>query len=206
MIYSADLRDALSWAIADIHTNGWAPGTGGNFSAVYQREPELLLLMAPSGVDKGMVEPDDLIVVNRLGKVLQGNGFASAETALHLAIAEEAKAGAVLHTHSVFNTLLSQHFAKTGYVEVSGYEMLKGLEGISTHEATVRIPILPNSQDMEKISVQVTALLQAQPGLYGVLLQGHGLYTWGTTLFHARRHLEILEFFFELIYRQLMIA
>lgn len=201
MLHSPDQRAALSWVIQDIHRKGWATGTGGNFSVVASRDP-LTLLMAPSGVDKGLIAPTDLIRVNAQGQVLDGNGKASAETQLHLAIVAETGAGAVLHTHSVFNTLLSVVYAPQGAVAIAGYEMLKGLEGILTHDTTVQIPVLPNSQDLEQLSQEVRPLLR-QEAPYGILLVGHGLYAWGNTLFQARRHLEILEFLFELTYRKL---
>jgi methylthioribulose-1-phosphate dehydratase len=49
----------------------------------------------------------------------------------------------------------------------------------------------------------VGVILSEKPDTYGILLAGHGLYTWGKTLFEARRHLEILEFLLELTYRKL---
>jgi methylthioribulose-1-phosphate dehydratase len=101
------LREELCEAMAAIHQRGWCDGTGGNFSCVLKREP-LLLLMAPSGVDKGRVQPQELIVVDGEGQVRLGSGRASAETLLHLAIVKETGAGAVLHTHSQAGTLLSQ--------------------------------------------------------------------------------------------------
>ena len=72
------LASALSKAMASIHQRGWCDGTGGNFSCVLERDP-LLLLMAPSGVDKGSVEPRDLIQVSAAGAVVAGKGKASAE-------------------------------------------------------------------------------------------------------------------------------
>ena len=101
------LREELCEAMAAIHQRGWCDGTGGNFSCVLKQEP-LLLLMAPSGVDKGRVRPQELIVVDGEGQVRRGSGRASAETLLHLAIVKETGAGAVLHTHSQAGTLLSQ--------------------------------------------------------------------------------------------------
>jgi methylthioribulose-1-phosphate dehydratase len=201
-LQSPNLRESLAWVICDIHAKGWARGTGGNFSAVQGRDP-LVLLMAPSGIDKGLVKPADLIAVNHQGTVINGSGKASAETFLHLAIVEETGATAVLHTHSVFNTLLSELYAEQGQLMLAGYEMLKGLEGVRTHETSVAIPILANAQDMAKLSQQVRCLLDSSPPPYGFLLAGHGLYTWGDSLFQAKRHLEILEFLFELTYRKL---
>ena len=92
-------RERLTEVMRGIHRRGWCDGTGGNFSVVLQHQP-LELLMAPSGVDKGQVPADQLIVVDGQAKVLTGKGKASAETELHLRIVEATQAGAVLHTHS----------------------------------------------------------------------------------------------------------
>lgn len=99
--------EALCKVIHGIHLRGWCDGTGGNFSTVLCEDP-LNVLMAPSGVDKGSLQPDDLILVDGAGQVMSGRGKASAETLLHLTIITNAKARAVLHTHSQAATLLSR--------------------------------------------------------------------------------------------------
>ncbi len=223
MLHSCDPRESLAWVIADIHQKGMAQGTGGNFSTVIQSHP-LRLLMSPSGVDKGTVEPDALIEVDDAGQVVAGQGAASAETLLHLELIATAGAKAVLHTHSIVGTLLSMPsverlIERAGELSgdllaaqprrqltFSGYEMLKGIEGVKTHESVVALPIVENSQDMRLLSQTVRQLLREQPGLYGFLVAGHGLYVWGDSLFQARRHLEIFEFLMELTYRQLALS
>ena len=208
------LASALSKAMASIHQRGWCDGTGGNFSCVLEHEP-LLLLMAPSGVDKGTVAPRDLIQVDATGAVVAGKGKASAETALHLEIVNSCGAGAVLHTHSQAGTLLSQwalrqhapagceESMEQGYLELRDLEMLKGLEGVTTHACHVRIPVLANDQDLPALSARVRPQLADAP--HGVLIAGHGLYAWGRNLGTAVRHLEILEFLLEQRWRQLLL-
>ncbi|MFM7464204.1 MAG: methylthioribulose 1-phosphate dehydratase [Cyanobium sp.] len=194
---------ALCRVMAAIHQRGWCDGSGGNVSVVLSWGP-LELLMAPSGVDKGRVSPADLIVVNEEGQVVRGSGKASAETDLHLAILASSNAGAVLHTHSQAATLLSRlEVDRSGQVVVGGLEMLKGLEGIQTHVGKIAIPILPNSQDMAQLSEAARPLLAEAP--HGLLIAGHGLYAWGTSLAQAQRHLEILEFLLEQQWRQLLV-
>ena len=139
------LAKALCGAMGEIHRRGWCDGTGGNFSCVLEADP-IRLLMAPSGVHKGSVAPIDLIQVNREGHVVLGNGKASAETALHLEIVKTCGAGAVLHTHSQAGTLLSQWACRQGRLELSGLEMLKGLDGIKTHDCSVDVPVLPTTR------------------------------------------------------------
>ena len=189
--------------MAGIHRRGWCDGTGGNFSCVLRHEP-LELLMAPSGVDKGLVAPDDLITVDGDGQLLAGSGKPSAETLLHLAIVKSRGAGAVLHTHSQAATLLSKiacpSAESAGWIHVSGLEMLKGLEGIKSHEEEVKIPVLANDQDLKRLSAAAQPLLQAAP--HGLLIAGHGLYAWGANLEVAKRHLEILEFLLEHLWRE----
>lgn len=200
-----------------IHRRGWCDGTGGNFSCVQCRSP-LELLMAPSGVDKGNVREDDLIVVDASAHVICGSGQASAETLLHLTIVEATGAGAVLHTHSQAATLLSMLWPQpeqdqpkqTGdaiaetsasFLVLENLEMLKGLRGIETHASRVRIPVLVNDQNMERLSGACRPFLAKAP--HGLLIAGHGLYAWGMDLSEARRHLEILEFLLELRWRQM---
>jgi len=189
--------------MAGIHKRGWCDGTGGNFSSVMNQEP-LELLMAPSGVDKGLVAPEDLITVDGDGQLLGGSGKPSAETLLHLAIVKSQEAGAVLHTHSQAATLLSKLACpigeSVGWIRVVGLEMLKGLEGIKSHTEEVQIPVLANDQDLKRLSGAAQPLLPDAP--HGLLIAGHGLYAWGANLEVAKRHLEILEFLLENHWRE----
>ena len=196
------LAKALCGAMGEIHRRGWCDGTGGNFSCVLEADP-IRLLMAPSGVHKGSVAPIDLIQVNREGHVVLGNGKASAETALHLEIVKTCGAGAVLHTHSQAGTLLSQWACRQGRLELSGLEMLKGLDGIKTHDCSVDVPVLANNQNLSELSAQARPLLRDAP--HGLLIASHGLYAWGRNLGSAMRHLEILEFLLEQRWRQLLL-
>ena len=202
------LAEALCAVMRAVHRRGWCDGTGGNFSCRLQADP-LLLLMAPSGVDKGSVDPVDLILVDGQGRVQAGEGRASAETELHLAIYASTGAGAVLHTHSQAGTLLSAHYAPAddagpvGHLPLHDLEMLKGLEGIHTHQSRIQLPVLANDQNLVRLRARATPLLADAP--FGLLIGGHGLYAWGADLFTAQRHLEILEFLLEQHWRQLLL-
>ena len=79
--------------------------------------------------------------------------------------------------------------------------MLKGLQGVATHEHREWIPILENDQDMERLAGQVRAALIEHPGAHAFLLRRHGMYTWGETLSQAVRHVEIVEFLLEAVAR-----
>ena len=189
----------------EFHGRGWSLGTSSNYSVVVGRAP-LELLITVSGKDKSALTPDDFVRVDAAGHPCDGSGRkSSAETLLHCTIADLLPGvGAILHTHSVAATLLSGAEEVSGAVRIGGFEMLKGLEGITTHDTTVEIPVLPNSQDMPALAGVLPMLLDGaarRPRPYGFLLARHGLYTWGASLEEARRHVEILEFLFEVTLR-----
>jgi methylthioribulose-1-phosphate dehydratase len=88
-------------------------------------------------------------------------------------------------------------------LELRDLEMLKGLEGITTHACSVNIPVCANDQDLPALSKRVRPMLSGAP--HGVLIAGHGLYAWGRNLGSAVRHLEILEFLLEQRWRRLLL-
>ena len=179
-----------------LHARGWLSGTSGNLSAVVQTEP-LLLAMSPSGVDKGELTAEQVLLVDEDARVINSARKPSDETLLHLEIVKQRRAGAVLHTHSIWNTILSGLYADEHGVAIEGYEMLKGLEGVRTHEHREWLPIIGNSQDMRELAAAICAVLTQHPNAHGLLLNKHGLYSWGRDLREARRHIEILEFLLE---------
>jgi methylthioribulose-1-phosphate dehydratase len=182
------------------YARGWALGTSGNFSAVLSHEP-LRLAITSTGLDKSGLSASHFLEVSEMAKVMRGDGQPSAEALIHLAIVRGLGAGAVLHTHSVWSTVLSGTYAREGGLALEGYEMLKGLEGVRTHTHREWLPILENSQDMVELSGQVATTLRQNPGIHGFLLREHGLYTWGKNLQEAKRHVEILEFLMEVLVR-----
>jgi methylthioribulose-1-phosphate dehydratase len=184
------------------YTRNWVLGTSGNFSAVVARNP-LQLLVTPSASHKGTLTGTECLRVDAGGGVIgRQDRRPSAETALHLAIVQARGAGAVLHTHSVWGTILSDLHASRGGLAIRGYEMLKGLHGVSTHEHREWIPIVDNDQDMVRLAMAVRRRLDEEAGAHAFLLRAHGLYTWGDTLADAERHVEILEFLLETVGRR----
>jgi methylthioribulose-1-phosphate dehydratase len=185
-------------------TRGWSLGTSSNYSVVVERNP-LKLLLTASGKDKGHLQPNDFVLVDGEGKLTSpGQPKSSAETLLHCLAATRNGAGAVLHTHSIWSTILSQHYFPLGGLRIEGFEMLKGLEGITTHESVCWIPIFDNTQDIGELSMRVSSYLDANPDqpCWGYLIRQHGLYTWGKDLDSAVRHMEVIEFLLECLGRK----
>lgn len=190
-------NEALVDAIHFLHAKGWAPATSSNYS-VFPPKAENITI-SQSGRDKGEFQVEDLMTVNTEGKGISPAGARpSAETLLHTTIYELAEdAHCVLHTHSPNGTVVSMVYADQGAIPFTGFELLKGLEGIRTHTAKILLPIFANNQDMLILSKEVRTYLRANPRAHGFLLAGHGLYAWGKTVAEAKRHIEVFEFLFE---------
>jgi len=200
--------DALRDVGAMFWQRGWSVGTSSNYSVVVRRDP-LELLVTASGKDKGRLTRGDFVRIGASGKpVAEGQPRSSAETLLHVVAANQPGVGAVLHTHSIWSTLLSDLFHSQGGLEISGYEMLKGLEGVKTHEHTSWVEIFDNTQDIPVLAEQVRERMNdaAEPLQHGYLIRKHGLYTWGRDLDEARRHVEIFEFLLECVARRMILA
>jgi methylthioribulose-1-phosphate dehydratase len=198
------LRDAAE-GLAELgrraHGRGWALGTSGNFSVVLEQQP-LRLAITRSGVDKGRLAGSDVLEMDAGGNVAAGGGRPSAEAAIHLVVVRARGAGAVAHTHSLWSTLLSDVHGDRGGLAIEGYEMLKGLSGVTTHEHREWLPIVANAQDWAAEAEALESMLRANPAAHGFLIRRHGLYTWGRDLEESGRHLEVLEFLLEAVGRR----
>lgn len=178
---------------AFMHSRGWVPATSGNFSA---RLNDGTIAITVSGRHKGQLTPDDIMRVGLDGNSLDGRR-PSAETLLHTTLYQRyPEVHSVLHPHSLGSMLVSRLFSDK--LHIRGYELLKALNGITTHESAVDIPIFENSQDISALSKTVLNHMDAHGDIYGYIIAHHGFYTWGNSVDEALRHVEALEFLFNL--------
>ena len=188
----AECASAIADAGRDFALRGWTPATSSNFS---MRLTETRIAVTVSGRDKGKLTPADVMVCDLAGNAVDTDARPSAETLLHCQIYRRySDAGAVLHTHSLAQTLASRIFAPAGQLTFAGYELLKAFAGYTTHDAQMQLKVFPNSQDMHELARLIDAYLDEQPIAHGYLIDGHGIYTWGKDMLEARRHLDAFEF------------
>lgn len=191
----ADLEHAAS-AIAvagrELAALGYTPATSSNFSM--RLGPERVAVTV-SGRDKGRLGPADVMEVDLAGRAIDPALKPSAETLLHCQIyARWPQIGAVLHTHSLAQTVASRLYATEGHMRLAGYELLKAFRGYDTHEAEMDLKVFANTQDMPALCREVEHLLDQPTPVHGYLIEGHGIYTWGIDMAEARRHLDAFEF------------
>lgn len=88
-----------------LYSEGLVPGKSGNISLKIHAPEGCLIIITPSGVSLKDVTPESLVVVDCLGKVVEGENKPSSELNMHLKIYQTRDdVGAVVHTHSPFAT------------------------------------------------------------------------------------------------------
>ena len=196
MSFSPDRLSACAQAIVAtgrrLGAQGLTPATSSNFS---MRLDEAHAAVTVSGRDKGALTPDDVMVVDLDGNPVGTSARPSAETLLHTQLYRRyPDVNAVLHTHSRTQTVASRLFAQAGVIRLEDYELLKAIAGHTTHDTYIDLPVFPNTQDMPELVTRVEAWIQADKPLYGYLIDGHGIYTWGRDMAETERHIEAFEF------------
>lgn len=186
---------------------GWCPATSSNFSARLDAYPEVAAI-TESGGDKSLLTLDQILCVDLNGQVLPGHEDRkpSAETLIHTTLYRHFKnVQCVLHTHSLSSVMLSRKNSHPDLADspaigkfiFEGFEIQKALQGISTHECKVDLPVFKNTQDMKQFATDldryISESVRAPSPFWGLLIQGHGIYAWGESIDQAQRHLECYE-------------
>lgn len=167
---------------------GLAPATSGNYSV---RLPDGRIAITVSGRHKGKLIRDDIMMVDGSGKPLEDKR-PSDETLLHSQIYRLCpEAGAILHVHSVPGTVVTR-LNPLNEIILMGNEMLKVMPGIKTHDASISVPVVNNSQDMKELSEALENMIRKDVSAY--LIREHGFYVWGKDMAEAERIAEGLEY------------
>lgn len=191
-----ETKEQLAAVIRAYHAKGWSPATSTNYSFRLEANPEVIYV-SKSGIDKSQFSADDFMEVDFIGQALPAYAGIrpSAETLIHCQLYKLFPAMlCIVHSHSVYSVL--QSMKNDAHVELSGFEVLKGFEGIKTHETTVHVPIFDNTQDMPAFA-QVLEAEKERLTIPVFIMRQHGTYAWGKSLFEAKRHLETAEYLFE---------
>lgn len=189
-----DRRAVLCELLRRFYALGWVSGTGGGISLVDGER----ILMAPSGIQKELIAPEDLFLLDRAGNVLERPAdpglTLSACAPLFLHAFEKRGAGAVLHTHSV-HAMLATLLTPDPVFRISQLEMIKGIAGHGYHDV-LEVPILENTAHECDLADALGAAIDAHPRTVAVLVRRHGVYVWGESWQAAKRHAECLDYLF----------
>lgn len=178
MTYEAER--ALMCAVGKLlYDRGYVAANDGNLSL--KVEPDRLLV-TPSGVSKGRLTPDMLLVTDLEGNVLEGNRHPSSETKMHLAVYRgRPDVGAVVHAHPPVSTAFAvcRRGMETPYLS----ELVTGLGAV---------PCTPSfaMRSTDEVPRSVEPYLADH---CAVLLANHGALTWGEDLWEAFDRMETVE-------------
>ena len=172
------LREQLCRVCRLLYDRGYVVGHDGNVSA---RAGEDRILITPSGVSKGRLEPEMLVVCDLEGRVLSGERYPSAEMAMHLLVYRgRPDAGAVVHAHPPAATAFAicQRPLSQRYLT----ETVSGLGAVPVAPFA-----MPSTREVPE---------SIRPYVHGhsaVLLANHGALTWGRDLWEAFDRMETVE-------------
>lgn len=156
------------------------------------------LVMAPSGVPKERLSPENMFELDLDGEVLkppQDSSLRLSECApLFLHAFKKRNAGAVIHTHSI-NALMSTMRGED-VLRLTHIEMLKGIAGVGYRDVH-EVPIIENTARECELADSLAAAIDAYPAAHAVLVRRHGVYIWGDSWVTAKRHAEVYDYLFD---------
>lgn len=191
MISEEAVRNDICEIGRRIYARNFAAATDGNISV---RVGEHRYLCTPSGVSKGFMQPEDIVVADGAGARIEGAGKVTSEFFTHLAAYEErADVLAVVHAHPPRATGLT--LAGVRLDEPVLPELLLTLGGIPT--APYATPGTPDGADV------IRDLIRRCDAL---MLDRHGAITVGRDVFEAFHKLEKLEHAAETLFTAHMVG
>lgn len=186
------LRQQVYEANMELPRHGLVTYTWGNVSAIDHEKG--LIVIKPSGVDYNELAPDNLVIVDMAGNVVEGSLKPSSDTKTHLELYNAFPAlGGIVHTHSTYAVAWAQAckdipaFGTTHadyfYGAVPCTRKLTQEEVDSDYERNTGKAIVETFCDHNIVPMHVP----------GVLCANHGPFTWGKDAAQAVYHAVVLE-------------
>lgn len=189
-----EARELICDLCRHLYTLGWVSGTGGGISV---RSGDKIY-MAPSGVQKERLNPEDMFVLDLKGEIVKSPASpaygVSACRPLFMHAFQLRNAGAVIHSHSMNAMLATLISGKT--FRITGIEMQKGIAGVGVFD-THEVPIIDNTAHECDLADSLKEALLAHPKSNAVLVRGHGVYVWGKDWIQAKTQAECYDYLFE---------
>lgn len=164
--------------------------TWGNVSGIDREQG--LVVIKPSGVSYSTMTPEDMVVLDLDGKVVEGKLNPSSDTATHLELYKADKnIGGIVHTHSRFATIWAQAcrdipalgttHADYFYGQIPCTRAMKDEEITGEYEKETGKVIVETFQGKDMMEIP------------GVLVHSHGPFTWGKDADNAVHNAVVLE-------------
>jgi L-fuculose-phosphate aldolase len=167
-----------------LHSLGFVAATDGNLSV---RLDDRRFLVTPTGFSKGMMEPEDMVVVDLQGKKLSGRYNPSSEIAMHVTIYRmRPDVGAVVHAHPCTAT----GFASAGIA----------LDEPLCSEIVITLGAVPLAPYATTGTMELSESLRPYiPFHDAILMANHGVVTYGEDLCRAYMRMEAVEHYAKIV-------
>lgn len=203
----AGLREEVLRANREIARRGLAPHTFGNVSGIDRSGSQPLVVIKPSGVNYDSMRPEDLVVTDLDGKIVEGSLRPSSDLDTHTLLYREfPQIGGVVHTHSEFATSWAQAGRAIPCLGTTHADYFHGsvpitepLTAEEVEEAYVRNTGAVIVRRFRKDSLDPVSVP-------GVLVAGHAPFAWGKTASEAVEHADILEYVARLAWRSMLLG
>ena len=200
MTSERETRELLVELLRNFYGRGWVSGTGGGICGPADGGR---LLVAPTGVHKERIKPDEFFTVD------PGDGHVVTRPAdeslrpsecnsIFCLTARERGARSVVHSHALSAVLAGDLAVGGDCVEIRDLEMLKGIRGVTNRDVHL-LPVIRNTPREPELVEQLTAVLTDPrfQSTFAVVVADHGAYIWGDDVWEAKRHAEVYHFLFE---------
>jgi methylthioribulose-1-phosphate dehydratase len=195
-------KELLCELLRVFYDKGWVSGTGGGICGPTD---DGNLFLAPTGVHKERIQPDDFFVVD------PGDGSVvvpavdptlrpSECNSIFCTAAQVRGARSVMHSHSLSSVLAADLAGKEDHIVVERFEMLKGIRDVANRDRHL-VPVIGNTPRESELVEQVEKALADERfrASYAILVADHGAYIWGADVWEAKRHTEVYHFLFEAV-------
>jgi methylthioribulose-1-phosphate dehydratase len=195
-------RELLVGLLRDWHGRGWVSGTGGGICGPADDGG---LLLAPTGVHKELIRPDEFFTVDPSdGHVIRPptrEDLRPSECNAIFCLTHRSRgAWSVVHSHGLSTVLAADLAVDAGadHIAIRDLEMLKGIPGLTNTDVHL-VPVIRNTPRERELVDQLETVF-ADPrfaATRAVLVRDHGAYIWGDDVMDAKRHTEVYHFLFE---------
>ena len=196
------LRRQVLAANQEIARRGLAPHTFGNASGVDRTGDKPLVVIKPSGVDYATLKPEDLVVTDLDGNIVDGRLRPSSDLDTHTLLYREfPQIGGVVHTHSEFATSWAQAGRPIPCFGTTHADYFHGPVPVTEPLTAEEV----SSGYVRNTGAVIVRRFRAEGldpvAVPGVLVAGHAPFAWGKDAADAVEHADVLEYIARLAFR-----
>ena len=202
------LREEVLHANQEIAQRGLAPHTFGNASGIERTGAQPMVVIKPSGVDYATLRPEDLVVTDLEGKIVEGTLRPSSDLDTHTLLYREfPEIGGVVHTHSEFATSWAQACRTNSLPRDDSCGLLSWPGAGDGTVLTAEEVAGGYVRNTGAVIVRRFRADNLDPrAVPGVLVAGHAPFAWGKDVAEAVEHADVLEYIARLAFRSVLLA